>query len=197
MKRKKWMVPAIMAALLMAAACTPAKKYERQLRRGLASGIRYDSLFMGLSLGMTDMEFFDACWKLNEDSLVRQAIDNRSVEYVMEDELNYPATMNFYPVFAEGKIVELPVRFIYHGWSPWNKEQSASNLALDVKQWYEKIYGKGFITIEHPFRGKAYTKIDGNRRITIYIESDQFVWGVFTDMSAEAARDSLRAEKQY
>ena len=191
----KWMVPIVLAALL-AGGCTPKKRYERRLNHELARGISYDSLFMGLSFGMTDIEFFDACWKLNKDSLVKQAIDNMSVEYETKDELKYPATMNFYPVFAEGKIVEMPVRFIYHGWSPWNKEQSASNLALDVKNWYEEIYGKGFITIVHPFKGEAYTKIDGNRRITIYIEADQYVWGLFTDMSYEAAKDSPKEDKQ-
>ena len=191
----KWMVPIVLAALL-AGGCTPKKRYERRLNHELARGISYDSLFMGLSFGMTDIEFFDACWKLNKDSLVKQAIDNMSVEYETKDELKYPATMNFYPVFAEGKIVEMPVRFIYHGWSPWNKEQSASNLALDVKNWYEDIYGKGFITIVHPFKGEAYTKIDGNRRITIYIEGDQYVWAIFTDMLAQAEKDSQESANQ-
>ena len=186
--KMKWIALAALAALL-AGGCTPAKKYERQLKRGLASGTRYDSLFMGLSLGMTENEFFDVCWDLNRDNLVKQALDNRSVEYVMKDELKYPAVMNFYPVFAEEIIWQMKVRFIYDGWSPWNKEQSASNLALDVKRWYEKIYGKGFITVAHPLFGEAYTKIDGNRRITIYIENDQFVWGIFTDMSSEAAKE--------
>jgi len=195
MNKMKWIVLTVMAALMMDA-CTPAKKYDHRLKRGLASGIRYDSLFMGISFGMTENEFFDVCWELNRDNLVKQAIDNMSVEYNMKDELKYPATMNFYPVFADGKIVELPVRFIYKGWAPWNKEQSASKLALDVKHWYEKIYGKGFITIEHPFKGEAYTKIDGNRRITIYIEADQYVWGLFTDMSYEAAKDSPKEDKQ-
>lgn len=177
-------------AALLAGGCTPAKKYERQLKRGLASGIRHDSLFMGLSFGMTEDEFFDVCWELNRNNLVKQGMDNRSVEYEIKDELKYPAVMNFYPVFEDGKIEQMKVRFIYDGWSPWNKDQSAANMALDVKQWYEKIYGKGFITIEHPLRGEAYTKIDGNRRITIYIESDQFVWAIFTDMSSVEEKDA-------
>lgn len=191
----KWIALTVIAALLVGG-CTPRNTYERRLKRELASGIRNDSLFMGISFGMSENEFFDACWELNRDSLVRQAIDNMSVEYETKEALKYPATMNFYPVFAEGKIVELPVRFIYHGWSPWNKEQSASKLALDVKNWYEQIYGKGFITIVHPFKGEAYTKIDGNRRITIYIEADQYVWGIFTDMSYEAKKDSPKKDKQ-
>jgi hypothetical protein len=48
----------------------------------------------------------------------------------------------------------------------------------------------------HPFKGEAYTKIDGNRRITIYIEADQYVWGIFTDMSYEAKKDSLKEDNQ-
>jgi len=191
----KWMVLVVMAVLMMGG-CTPAKKYKHELKRGLASGVRYDSLFMGLSFGMTENEFFDVCWELNRDSLVRQGLNNMSVQYQMKDELKYPATMNFYPVFANGRIAEMPVRFIYDGWAPWNKEESATNLALDVKHWYEGIYGKGFITVEHPFKGEAYTKIDGNRRITIYIESDQYVWGIFTDMSREAEIKAFKANKQ-
>ena len=89
----------------------------------------------------------------------------------------------------------MKVSFIYDGWAPWNQEQSASNLAQDVKRWYEKTYGNGFITVTHPFRGEAYTKIDGNRRITIYIENDQLVWAIFTDMSSDAAKE-LEAGRQ-
>jgi len=195
MDKMKWWVLTLTAALMIVG-CTPAKKYEHELKRGLASGIRYDSLFMGISFGMTENEFFDVCWELNRDSLVRQGLNNMSVQYEMKDELKYPATMNFYPVFANGRIAEMPVRFIYDGWAPWNKEESATNLALDVKHWYEGIYGKGFITVKHPFFGEAYTKIDGNRRITIYIENDQYVWGIFTDMSRKAELEALKAQKK-
>ncbi len=189
------MVLFIISALLVGA-CSPGAKYEHRLKRELASGIRYDSLFMGLTFGMTEDEFFDACWKLNRDSLVRQGSSNKSVEYDMKDELKYPATMNFYPVFAEGKIAQMPVRFIYNGWAPWNQTLSAAKLAMDVKGWYENIYGKGFITVTHPTKGTAYTKIDGNRRITIYIENDLYVWAIFTDMFSEVKKDSLSVSGQ-
>ncbi|MCK4993360.1 MAG: hypothetical protein KAS29_22840, partial [Bacteroidales bacterium] len=102
----------------------------------------------------------------------------------------------FYPVFDQGKIVEMPVRFIYNGWAPWNKELSAANLALDVKSWYEDLYGKGFITVTHPMKGEAYTKIDGNRRITIYNENDLYVWAVFSDMLSAVEKDSLSVANQ-
>jgi hypothetical protein len=191
----KWMVLLVIAALL-AGGCTPKNRYERRLKHELASGVRYDSLFMGLSFGMTEDEFFDRCWELNKEKLVKQGDANMSVKYDMRKELKHPAAMDFYPVFGEGKIIEMPVRFIYDGWAPWNKELSADNLAKDVKSWYEGIYGKGFITVEHPMKGEAYVKIDGNRRITIYIESDLYVWAIFTDMLAQTEKDSRELSNQ-
>jgi hypothetical protein len=191
----KWMV-LVFTATLIVGGCSPGKTYERRLKRELASGVRYDSLFMGISFGMSSKEFYEHCWGLNKDSLVRQGTANLSVQYDINEELDYPATMNFYPNFGEDKIVEMPVRFIYNGWTPWNKELSASSLALDVKNWYEDIYGRGFITVSHPMNGEAYTKIDGNRRITIYVENDLYVWAIFTDMLYKVENDTLSAEVQ-
>lgn len=191
----KWMVLTTMFALVVGG-CSPGKTYERRLKRELASGVRYDSLFMGISFGMTDKEFFEHCWKLNKDSLVKQGTANMSVQYDINEELQHPATMNFYPVFDSGKIVEMPVRFIYNGWAPWNKELSAEKLAVDVKSWYEEMYGRGFITVTHPMKGEAYTKIDGNRRITIYNENDLYVWAIFTDMLSNVEKDSLSTANQ-
>jgi len=195
MKWMKWMVLVLFAALMIGG-CSPGKRYERRLNKELASGVRYDSLFMGISFGMTSKEFYQHCWGLNKDSLVKQGLANMSVQYDINEELAYPATMNFYPIFGDDKIVEMPVRFIYNGWAPWNKELSASNLALDVKRWYEKIYGRGFITVSHPMNGEAYTKIDGNRRITIYVENDLYVWARFTDMQYKIEIDSPTTANQ-
>ena len=186
----KWMVLAGIAALIVGA-CTPGKTYERRLKRELASGIRYDSLFMGITFGMTQKEFYEHCWNMNKDSIIKQGSANMSVQYDINEELEHPATMNFYPRFDSGKIVEMPVRFIYNGWAPWTKELSPDKLAKDVKSWYEDIYGKGFISVTHPFNGTAYTKIDGNRRITIYVENDLYVWAIFTDLLAGIEEDSL------
>lgn len=195
MNWKKWMVLAAVASLIMGG-CSPGRKYERKLERELASGVRYDSLFLGLSFGMTSEEFFKHCWGLNKDSLVRQGTANMSVQYDLEKELKHPATMNFYPIFGDDRIVEMPVRFIYNGWAPWNKELAPDKLAKEVKNWYEDIYGRGFITVTHPMKGKAYTKIDGNRRITVYVENDLYVWAIFKDMLYEVENDSLSTTNQ-
>ena len=44
--------------------------------------------------------------------------------------------------------------------------------------------------------GNAYTKIDGNRRITIYVENDLYVWARFTDMLYKVENDSLTTANQ-
>lgn len=172
----------VMVAGLMIYGCSPRSKYEQRLKKELASGVRYDSLFMGIYFGMTEKNFYTHCWMLNSDGLVRQGSTNTTVEYDMKDELKYPASMDFYPVFVNGRIYEMPVRFFYNGWAPWNKKLSADSLELDVLEYYKSIYGEGFIEVKHPKRGLAFVKIDGNRRITIFKEDDLHVWAVFTDM---------------
>jgi len=37
--------------------------------------------------------------------------------------------------------------------------------------------------VDHPKRGSAFVKINGNRRITIFRENDINVWAIFSDMS--------------
>jgi hypothetical protein len=162
--------------------CTPKMKYERQLKRELESGVRYDSLFMGLYLGMTQKDFYTHCWNLNRKGLVKQGPDNRTVEYQMRKELKYPAAMNFYPNFKDGKIAEMPVKYSYTGWAPWNKKLSSDSLQLAVLKLYKQKYGNHFIVIRHPKRGNAYVQIKGNRRITIFKENDMTVWAILSDM---------------
>jgi len=166
--------------------CTPKAKYERKLKHELASGMRYDSLFMGLYLGMPQKDFYTHCWELNKQGLIKQGSTNTTVEYQVKDELKHPATMNFYPNFVQGKISEMPVRFNYKGWAPWNKALLSDSLQLDLLNWYKKVYGKDFMKVEHPTNGAAYIKLDGNRRITIFREGDLNVWAVFTDMLVKA-----------
>lgn len=169
-------------AILMLIGCTPRSKYKQKLKNELASGVRFDSLFMGVYLGMPVRDFYTKCWDLNRQGIIKQGKSNTSVEYQLKTELKFPATMDFYPTFVEGKITEMPVRFAYNGWAPWNKKLSSENLQQDVLHWYEKSYGKGFMKIKHPEKGIAYVKIDGNRQISIFKEDDIFVWAVFTDM---------------
>jgi hypothetical protein len=178
------LTPVIIIALAFLS-CSPQARYDRMLKRELAKGVRSDSLFMGLYLGMPQKDFYTRCWALNKKGLIRQGMSNTSVEYKMKDELKHPATMNFYPNFTDGKIVEMPVIFKYDGWAPWNKELSTDNLEKDVLKYYEKLFGGGFISVRHRQFGTAYVKIQGNRRISIFKREEPFVWAVFTDLSVK------------
>lgn len=182
--RIDWILIIVISGVIISG-CSPRAKYERRLKQELASGIRYDSLFLGLYFGMPEKDFYLHCWKLNHKGLLKQGESNTTAEYQLKDELKYPALMDFYPRFNQGKISEMPVSFKYKGWSPWNKEFSSENLQNEVKKWYEKIYGKGFIKVKHPLHGTAYVKIDGNRRITIFKQDDLHAWAVFTDMTVK------------
>lgn len=179
--------------------CSPRAKYERMLKQELDSGVRYDSLFMGFYFGMPEKEYYVHCWKLNKKGIIRQGENNTTVLYELKDELNFPAAMNFYPRFIQGKIYEMPVRFTYKGWAPWNKTLSSDNLETDVLTWFEKVYGKGFVEVKHPDRGAAFVKINGNRRITIFIENELNVWAIFTDLTVKnewAGFSTIQASEQ-
>jgi hypothetical protein len=173
-----------MVLIIIIFGCTPRQKYEIMVRKGLASGIRYDSLFLGLNLGMTGEEFYKKCWDLNKQGLVMQGTGNLTVEYVMDD-FDHEVEMNFYPNFKDDKIYEMPVQYNYTGWSPWTKHMFADSLQLRILKKYEEWYGPGFIKVDHSFYGSAYTKVDGNRRITIYKKDDQYVGAIFTDLIIE------------
>jgi len=186
-----WLVP-ILITILLVNGCTPKTKYDRMLKQELASGIRHDSLFMGLYLGMPVKEFYTRCWQLNMKGLIRQGTRNMTVAYQIKDELKYPASVDFYPEFTDGKISEMPVRYIYNGWAPWNKKLSADSLQVQVLKWCEKQYGDNFIEVKHPDKGIAFVKINGNRRISIFKENDMSVWVVYTDLLAKKeSKDSI------
>ncbi len=179
-----WFMPILLMGLTIYS-CTPKAEYDRKLKQELASGIRYDSLFLGIRLGMTDREFYKHCWNLNKQGLIKQGTSNTSVEYQLKTELKYPVKVDFYPKFVDGKIAEMPVTFIYTGWAPWNKELTSDKLQQAVLKYYDKIYGTDFMKVEHPTRGFAYVKIDGNRRISIFKQDEMRVWAVFTDMTVK------------
>lgn len=182
--RIDWILMIVISGIIISG-CSPRAKYERRLKHELASGVRYDSLFLGLYFGMPEKVFYVHCWNLNHKGMIKQGESNTTAEYELKDELKYPAVMDFYPKFNQGKISEMPVSFKYKGWTPWNKTFSSDNLQNELQKWYEKVYGNGFIKVKHPLHGTAYVKIDGNRRITIFKENDLRVWAVFTDMSVK------------
>jgi len=177
----------IMAGSILISACSKKARYESMVKEGLESGVRHDTLFLGIYLGMSSQDFYTHCWELNKQGLIRQGEGNASVLYEMKDEFKAEVDMNFYPNFYNDSIYEMPVKFRYKGWSPWAKQYSGDTLQLELLELYKDLYGDGFIEINHSERGKAFVKVDGNRRISIYRDksADGTVWALYRDMSRQ------------
>ena len=147
-----------------------------------ASKKNYDSLFLGLYLGMDRQAFFDRCWELNNEKIATNGGSVQSVLYVLENELDHRVNMEFYPVFYKEKIIEMPVVFAFEGWAPWNKEFGADSLLVKLLPVFKKWYGDDFKLLDHEVMGKVYVKMDGKRRINLFIRDDQYVQAVFSDL---------------
>ena len=182
----------ILLAGIFAASCT--SEYQRKVDQELASGERYDSLFLGVEFGMSREEFYKHCWELNRQELVIQGDQNTTVQYDL-DELKFPAELNFYPDFHEDKIFQMPTTFAYKAWAPWNKNLSADSLQLDVLELLKDWYGDDFIRVESKDRGVAFVRVDGNRRITLYKPDERDVHVLFTDLTVENQLKEMKSDK--
>ncbi len=153
----------------------------------------YDSLFLGLYLGMDRRAFFDRCWELNQQEIATNGGSVQSVQYILATELEQPVIMEFYPTFYKERIIEMPVVFTYEGWAPWNKEYSSDSLLVKLIPTFKKWYGDDFKLLDHETMGKVYVKMDGKRRINLFIRDDRYVQAVFSDM--ELIRERKKEEE--
>jgi hypothetical protein len=145
-----------------------------------------DSLFLGIYLGMPQKEFFDHCTELNKKQQITQGPGgNTSVEHRIVEGFDSEVSMRFFPTFIDEKVFEMPVTYSYVAWAPWNRQYWAEVLLTKVLEQYKETYGMDFKLLEHPTQGKVYYKIDGKRRINLFIKDEQFVQAVFTDLKVE------------
>lgn len=149
----------------------------------------YDSLFLGIHLGMDRQEFYEHCAELNRQKVFTHGVTNTSVQFKLVNESDEPIFMNFYPDFYKDKIVDMPVTFSYEAWAPWNRQYSSEALFSKMILIFERWYGKDFKVMEHPVQGTIYYKMDGKRRINLFIRDDQFVQAVFTDLALDKERE--------
>lgn len=145
-----------------------------------------DSLFLGIHLGMAQKDFFDHCTELNKQQIITQGPGgNTNVEYRMKNEFDNEVSMRFFPTFIDNKVYEMPVTYSYIAWAPWNKQYWSDSLLGKVLDKYKEWYGDDFKLLNHPTQGKVYYKIDGKRRINLFVQDEQFVQAVFTDLKVE------------
>ena len=169
------------------------RQYESLMQKEIASGKQADSIFFGIHFRMTSKQFFAHCWQLNKQGIFTDGINNMAVLYKLNNnELNYDASLNFYPEFRDNKIYKMWATFQYNGWAPWNKHMYADSLLPDVLKLYKTWYKEGnpFMSIHDETKGIIYVKVDGNRRITIGRYDDMLVKVDYTDLSADKPADN-------
>lgn len=162
------------------------QQYEKLVKKELAKGQRFDSLFLGIHFGMDAKVFYDSCWQMNKRGLLMDGTNNTMVLYKMKDQLKYPVSMNFYPDFYKGKIFHMRVNYKYDAWAPWNKYLYADSLMSKLMVLYKKQYpGNDFIKIKDKQNDDVFFKVDGNRRIIVGTPDDMSVNVDFTDLLVE------------
>ena len=153
----------------------------------LGSGERHDDLFLDIHFGMDAKEFYNHCWKLNKEGILRQSNRNNAVYFAVDSTLTkYKMDINFYPNFsADGKIVEMPCLVNYRAWNPWTREMDGEHLVEDTRNLFARWYGDGFIKMERAGKLPAWVKVDGNRRTIITKRDENTAKVVITDMTAD------------
>lgn len=144
-------------------------EYQKMETAELSSGRKVNEIFLGLELGMTQKEFYEACWTMNNEGTLSNGPTELSVEYSTAMPSGNSAKMRFFPKFDDKKIYLMQAEFTYDSWAPWNEELSADKLLEDTRQLFEKWYGEGFIEVtDKEETRRAWVKVDGNRRIRIF-----------------------------
>lgn len=173
----------VLLSIILLSNCKQKVGYFDTVEKELAKDIRNDDLFLGLKLTMTSQDFYDTCWGLNKRGLTREGAMNTTVHYPV-DELKEAGSLDFYPLFEDGKVKSMTGYTQYKAWAPWRKDLWAEPLLEDTKEWFQRWFGGNeFFQIKSPGMGKAYVKIDGNRRIVLYYLTDQRVEVLISDLT--------------
>lgn len=166
--------------LLIYSGCSSNTSYDSLARKSLDSSIKNDSLFLGYQFGMSAEEFQEISWEMNQEGIIS---GYTKIVYSFND-LKSKATMEFFPIFQDNKIVRIPVSIGYDGWSPWLDELHPEYLIIDLIDYYKKIYSSEFIEVFIPsINQNAFVAFSGNREIRLYQNSPNTVMVDFIDLS--------------
>lgn len=184
--------PAIGILLLIFFGCTNENKLEKVIQKELASGVRNDSLFLGLKFGIELQEFYDHCRELNRQGLVKEGPRNMSVEYLFKDSLDRPIAFNFYVERnGDGPIHHYNTSFYYYAWAlnrHLYSDRLMEMLPYILMDWYG---GNEPFTLIKDGKKHLY-KIDGNRMIDLYIHDESTVVAIFFDLTYSNNPELLR-----
>lgn len=163
----------VLLLLILLVGCSESK-YSKLVKTEMAKNIVNDSLLFEMKFGQTRQEFYDQCWKLNSQKIIKQGSNNNFVQYHLPqkegDSSINSIKMLFYGIFDKEKIMRgMDMRFSYNAWSLWNESTHSDKLITVVKDTLQSWYpGNGFIEVTMKRSKKdIFVKVDGNRRIII------------------------------
>lgn len=154
--------------------------YTKLVKSELAKEIRQDSLLFGIRFGDTRNDFYGKCFDLNKQKIVTQGPGNSSVQYLFTDSSIHnnptPIRLLFYPSFDKNDVIaQMNFEFSYPGWALWNNEFHADSMKVKTMEllmiWYK---GNEFVTADVN-NTKMPVKLDGNRRLLVYVKDAQSV----------------------
>jgi len=177
------------SALLVFSSCE--SEYTKLVNQEMAKGEIHTNYLFNLEVGDTKKEFFDKCWQLNKEQKVSQGSGNKYAKFfdeprVGEDSLARVTTL-FYGIFDDNDIMHgVEMKMSFYSWSPWNDTYRSDALISFMKKRYMKeLGGNEFIELKIDDKNTAYVKVDGNRRIRMYILSPQEIMVKIEDLRNE------------
>lgn len=185
----------LVCLILFFGACTQSE-YTKLVKNELNKDIRMDSVIFDINLGDTRDEFYGKCFDLNKKQLVTQGPKGATVQYLFTDSLIHkdPASLRllFIPAFDEKDVIkEINLEFSYTAWAPWNTELQSDKLIEKVKEilmmWYK---GNPFVMVKLNDQ-ELPVKLDGNRRLILYIKDEQNVVVKVHDILHPAYKHSI------
>ncbi len=161
-------------------------EYQQYVDKELGSGIKNDSLFLGMYMGQTKKEFFARCWDLNAQQMISQGTGNKTAKLI--EDKGTPKAMNvlFYGKFDEQQIMRgMDMTYSFEAWAPWNRPLQSDSLLFHIRDGYLKRYpGNEFLPIEiKNSKEPAFVKIDGNRQILMYAKNEKEVVVAIEDLN--------------
>lgn len=163
-------------------------EYSKTVKRELKTEVVHEDLILGLKLGQTQKEFYEHCWQLNKEQLISQGSGNQFAKHIMEldsaAENPEKVEMLFYGIFDTAKVIRgMHMKFSYLKWALWNEAYQSDVLVQELQKKYLKEYdGNPFIEITINEGVNAYVKVDGNREILIYPNTNKDVTVKFRDL---------------
>lgn len=172
--------------------------YTKLVKSELAKGIRKDSILLGMHFGDTRNEFYGKCFDLNKQRVLMQG-DGGSVQYLFTDSIGSatPAEVKllFVPSFDnDDKLTNMDFRFSATAWAPWNQSLQSDSVEYRIEKILMHWYG-GNAFIKAKVEGKQVpVKLDGNRRIMIFLYDTREVVVRVQDILHPKFRHSITKE---